>query len=131
MLLICADASLSLRLGRLVEGQKVYALTVADALRVATLQQPAIILLDVRLGGSGQRAVEVVPALLAASPASAVLVITRAPTEDEIDEADALGAYDCIDRLSDGFVVRLQRAISLARSTASHRGRAAPTRAVH
>lgn len=130
MLLICAEPPLATRLGRLVVGQRVYAMNLEAGERMAAEHQPSVVLLDVRVGGSENRAVEWVPAFLRASPSSAVVVVTMRPTVAEVSEANALGAYTYIDRLADGFVIRLHDVIATAKATAPQRV-VALHRAVH
>jgi DNA-binding NarL/FixJ family response regulator len=130
VILICAEPGLALRLGRLITGRRIYAVTIADVVRLAGEHQPVVVLLDVKMGGSIARAVEAVPRIQKAAASCAVIVVTCAPTGAEIREADGLGAYDCIDRLSDGFMLRLQQAIALAQATQPQRSQDSK-RAVH
>ena len=116
--LVAAQQRLGLILGGLLAAPpRCYAFSVDKAVALAGELQPEVVLLDVELGGTARRAVEAVPRLLARSPFSSVLVVTRRPSGDELQEAVDLGAFGCLDRAARDLAAQLSEAVAAAASS--------------
>jgi two-component system, NarL family, nitrate/nitrite response regulator NarL len=70
------------------------AATIADALTLASREQPEIIILDLRLGA--EKAVDIIPELLRISEESRIIVLTSVQDEEELRRASRLGAMGVI-----------------------------------
>jgi DNA-binding NarL/FixJ family response regulator len=123
LILIAADPELGVKLAGLLEEQgareRAYAfsLNAARKVAVARAHQLLLVLLDVRLGGNIERAVEHVPMLGRLSGAP-VVVVTRSPGPAEIAEMNQLGAYTWLDRCSPAIGGRLGEIIAVRRTAA-------------
>jgi DNA-binding NarL/FixJ family response regulator len=115
MVLICSrDEGLAKAIGLSVRARRLYAMSAELMTEMAVAHRPSVIFVDVRLGGSGLRAVELLPWLLRASPLSAIVVLTYSPTRAELEEIAALGAYTFIDLDAGDVGSRVRDAVSAA-----------------
>lgn len=122
MVLICvADEALAKAIGVTVRARRLYASTVEHALDLVRDELPSTILIDVRLGGSKVRAIEVVPWMLKASPLSAIVVLTRSPSVEELEEISAMGVYGFVDLASGEYGDKIRSLVSSARRSTEKR----------
>lgn len=99
VLIVTADADLATEIGAQVEGPRAYALRPESetALRHhAHGTQPAVVVLDVRAGGSQFRALGEAPALMCTRSHPAVIVVSPWESEALTNEAARLGCFDVI-----------------------------------
>lgn len=132
MVLAAAAQRLALILGGLLDAPpRCYAFSVEKARHLMAELQPDVLLLDVELGGSAGRAVESIPGMLARSPHTSVLVVTRRPSRQEIQEAADLGAFGCLDRAAIDLAAQLNDAVGQAAAAARQARRTLHRRMAH
>lgn len=97
------------------EGKR-YAFSLQAAADAVRASRPDLLVLEVRAGGTRERAVELIPSLRRSSPATEIVVATYSPGADEIADLVALGAYTYIDLDNElGATRKLRRVIAALR----------------
>jgi DNA-binding NarL/FixJ family response regulator len=107
-----------------------YCSTIEAVLFEARRWQPEAVILDVKMGGTGVRAVEYVLMLSRQAPGATVVMISDLPTPSEVREAKLLGAAAVVDRYQ---LHRLRVTVSVCRAAAAFAFASEPRslRAVH
>lgn len=123
MVLIAAETKLALVLGGLLNAPPdCYAFSVEKAQQLVRETQPAVLLLDVKLGSNHERAVDAVPMMLLYSPTTSVVLVSKRPKPREISEATEMGAFGVVDRMAPDLAARVNEIVAFARA-ASRRER--------
>ena len=109
--------------GAAAKGRRLAVSSIDHLMELVADERPSAVLLDARAGGSGARAVDLIPWILKASPLTAVVALTWRPTRPELEELVALGAYSWVDLAAGAKVTKRVR--TLARGASSRRRAAA------
>ncbi len=116
--LIAVNDEMVVTMARVVAAKKMaFARNPKEVAKVARVLRPSAAVIDVRLGGNGFRAVELVPLILKASPGAAVVMITDHIHPQEVEEAKLWGAYEVIERSQ---LAMLRVILSVGRAVSSH-----------
>lgn len=95
------DTELAAKIGKHVEGKKIYILKVQDATELRHKIhscQPSVVVLDVRLGGNAFEAMQEVPAIIKTRSEPAVIVLLPSVSAIAKKAAVEMGAFDVISR---------------------------------
>lgn len=135
MVLIAAETKLALVLGGLLNAPPdCYAFSVERAQQLVRETQPDVLLLDVKLGGNHDRAIDAVPTMLLYSPATSIVLVTKRPKPREVSKATEMGAFGMVDRMAPDLAARVNEIVAFARAASRRERVQLPTvrlRSVH
>lgn len=106
------------RMHLFIEGPRSFAFSVEHLVELTKSYRPEVIALNVRFGLQAERVVERLPQLLRLAPDCAIVAVTFSPTEDEVFELIALGAYAYVDADKPGAFMRAGEIIACAKKRA-------------
>jgi DNA-binding NarL/FixJ family response regulator len=110
----CRTATKAARIATVVDDGTLYVFTMERLVVMAALHRPEIILLDAKMGGSAERAIDRIPQLLRLSPEARLIVMSPSSSVGERKEGREMGAFAFVNYRAENFEQQLERAIGRA-----------------